>query len=85
MVCFSFVSCDSSYFHWMKLRLTPVSPGLIVSVFVLSVHCSLSNVVSQRQKLAVTNEISALRRLHPLSWSNNYLTTCIADVSILLS
>ena len=37
-----------------------------------------------RQKLALTNQIHALRRLHPLSWSSNYVV-CLADVSILLS
>ena len=37
-----------------------------------------------RQKLAVTNEIRTLRRLHPLSWSSNYNTTCLADDNILL-
>ena len=31
-------------FHWMKPGLTPVSPGLIMSVFVPSMHRSLSNV-----------------------------------------
>ena len=36
-----------------------------------------------RQKLAVTNEIHALYKLHLLSWSSNYVTTCLADVSIL--
>ena len=36
-------------------------------------------------KLPVTNEICALRRLHPLSWSSNYITMCSADVSILSS
>ena len=40
--------------------------------------------LTPQQKLAVTNEIRTLRRLHPLSWSNNYVT-CLADVSILLS
>ena len=33
----------------------------------------------------VTNEICALHRLHPLSWSSDYVTMCLADVSILLS
>ena len=37
-----------------------------------------------QQKLAVTNEIHALRRLLPLSWSSNYVT-CLANISILLS
>ena len=41
--------------------------------------------LSPRQKLDVTNQIRALRRSHLLSWSNNYVTTCLADVSILLS
>ena len=41
--------------------------------------------LSPWQKLAVTNEICGLRRLHPLSWSSNYVTTCLANVSILLS
>ena len=40
--------------------------------------------LSLRQKLAVTNEICALHRLHPLSWSSNYVT-CLADVSMVLS
>ena len=38
-----------------------------------------------QQKPAVTNEIHRLCRLHPLSWSSNYVTMCLADVSILLS
>ena len=33
------------------------------------------------QKLAVTNEIRALQRLHPLPWSSSYVTTYLADVS----
>ena len=37
------------------------------------------------RKLAVTNEIHALCRLHPLSWSSNYATMCLANVSFLLS
>ena len=40
--------------------------------------------LSSQQKLTVTNEIRALHRLRPLSWSSNYIT-CLADVSILLS
>ena len=35
-------------------------------------------------KLAVTNEIHTLHRLHPLSWSSNYVT-CLVDVSILIA
>ena len=38
--------------------------------------------LSPQQKLTVTNEICALHRLHPLSWSSNYVTMCLVDVSI---
>ena len=38
-----------------------------------------------QQKLAVTEEICAVYRSHLLSRSSNYVTTCLADVSILLS
>ena len=41
--------------------------------------------LSPQQKLAVTNEIWAFCRLHLLSWSSNYVTACLAEVSILLS
>ena len=41
--------------------------------------------LSPRQKLDMTNQIHAVRRSHPLSWSSSYVTTCLADVSILLS
>ena len=41
--------------------------------------------LSPRQKLAVINEIRTVHRLHLLSWSRNYVTTCLVDVSILLS
>ena len=37
------------------------------------------------QVVAVTNEIRAICELHPLSWSSNYVTTCLVDVNILLS
>ena len=37
------------------------------------------------QKLAMTNQIHALCRSHPLSWGNNYITMCLVDVSMLLS
>ena len=40
--------------------------------------------LSPRQKLDVTNQIRALHGLHLLPWSNNYATTCLVDVSILL-
>ena len=33
----------------------------------------------------VTNQIRALHTSHSLSWSSNYVTTCLADVSILFS
>ena len=36
-----------------------------------------------RQKLAVTNEIRAVRRLYPLSWSGNYVTR-LFPLSLLL-
>ena len=39
--------------------------------------------LSPGQKLAMTNEIHSLYKLHLLSWSSNYVTTCLADVSIL--
>ena len=39
--------------------------------------------LSPLQKLVLTNQIRALRRSHPLSWSYNYVTS-LADVSILL-
>ena len=35
--------------------------------------------LSPRQKLAVNNEICALYRSHRLSWSSNYVTTCLAN------
>ena len=37
--------------------------------------------LSPRQKLAVTNEIRTLHRLHLLSWSSNSFTICLANVS----
>ena len=40
--------------------------------------------LSPQQKLAVTNEICTVRRLHLLSWSSSYLRVLV-DVSILLS
>ena len=36
------------------------------------------------QKLAVANEIHTFCRLYPLSWSSNYVTNVLVDVSILL-
>ena len=41
--------------------------------------------LSQQQKLDVINQIRALHRSHLLSWGSKYITTCLADVSILLS
>ena len=42
-------------------------------------------VTLQRQKLDLTHQIHALRISHPLSWGSNYVTMCLADVSIPLS
>ena len=36
----------------------------------------------QWQKLAMTSEICVLCRSHLLSWSSNYITKCLVDVSL---
>ena len=59
--------------------------AVCMAVTVFSSHRHWARLMNTTSETCVTNEIHALRRLHPLSWSSVYVTKCLVDISILLS
>ena len=83
MLCWAFHVClDNWWKGQQSITLSSLASHTLHRAEEESGHTATIK-LSPWQKLDVTNQICALRRLPQLSWSNNYIT-CLVDVSILL-